>query len=192
MRNLEEIRNMSNGDYACGIIAHYKPLAKIVNDNNFKYVLEIGCAYGNNAEYLLKNTGLEELYSVDPYLFYTQMPGFTCQKEYDILYKYAFEKLDFYKSFVLLYRGNSINAYEFFMEEGFDFDLIFIDGDHSYDTVKWEIPNYYNLVKKDGILCGHDYNIFESVTNAVNEMAEEMKVGLTIHEGNIWAFDRKP
>lgn len=36
------------------------------------------------------------------------------------------------------------------------FDLIFIDGDHRYAQTKLDIMNTLPLVKKGGILCGHD------------------------------------
>lgn len=192
MRNLEDIKNMSAGDYACGIIAHYKPLAALIDSINAKRVLEIGCAYGNNAEYILNNTKVKWLTSVDPYIFYSAMPGFICQEEYDILYEYAIEKLDAYPNFNELYRMRSEKGYEYLHWGDAMFDLIFLDGDHSYETVKWEIEHYYNLIKKGGILSGHDYNIFESVNKAVDEMANEMGVSVTVHDGNIWAFDRKP
>lgn len=191
MRNLEDIKNMSAGDYGCGIIAHYKPLATLIDSINAKVVLEIGCAYGNNAEYILNNTKVEWLYSVDPYIFYDAMPGFTEQGEYDILFKYTLKKLHYHDNFISLLRKDSRNAYRHFKTEGYEFDLIFLDGDHSYETVKWEIEHYYKLIKKNGILCGHDYNIFESVNKAVDEMANEMKVSVTVHDGNIWAFETK-
>ncbi|MFX0024319.1 MAG: class I SAM-dependent methyltransferase, partial [Candidatus Hermodarchaeota archaeon] len=35
-------------------------------------------------------------------------------------------------------------------------DLLFIDGDHSYDGVKKDFENYFSLVKKDGIIAFHD------------------------------------
>ncbi|MBM4297406.1 MAG: class I SAM-dependent methyltransferase, partial [Deltaproteobacteria bacterium] len=36
------------------------------------------------------------------------------------------------------------------------FDLIFIDGDHRYESVLTDIRGYGPLVRKGGILCGHD------------------------------------
>lgn len=42
-----------------------------------------------------------------------------------------------------------------------DIDFIFIDSEHSYDTVSGEIITFSLLVRKDGILAIHDYNIPE-------------------------------
>ncbi len=36
------------------------------------------------------------------------------------------------------------------------FDLIFLDGDHGYDGALTDIRNYAPLVRRGGILCGHD------------------------------------
>jgi len=37
-------------------------------------------------------------------------------------------------------------------------DLVFIDGDHSYEMVKLDIELWLPKIKKGGIMCGHDYN----------------------------------
>ena len=64
---------------------------------------------------------------------------------------------------------------------GNQYDLIFIDGDHSYEAVAKDIQKTLPLLKPDGLLAFHDYrthlnefegdNAFdEGVTNAVNEL----------------------
>lgn len=188
MRNLQDIEKMSEQDYSCGIIAHYKPLTAIVDENNLALGLEVGTAYGNNAEYLLKNTGIVQLYCVDPYKFYPAMPGFVCQEEYDILYRYTLQKLHGYYNFMSIFRMDSKKAFQYLDDRGYVFDFIFLDGDHEYETVKWEGENYKTLLRKGGILCGHDYNIFEGVNKAVDELRDEWNLALTLHDGNIWSF----
>jgi predicted O-methyltransferase YrrM len=38
------------------------------------------------------------------------------------------------------------------------YDLVFIDADHRYHSVKHDIERFMPMVKNGGILCGHDYN----------------------------------
>lgn len=53
------------------------------------------------------------------------------------------------------------------------FDLIYIDGVHTYEQVKKDIENYSKILKPGGLLCGHDYadkGHIAGVYKAVNEM----------------------
>lgn len=47
-------------------------------------------------------------------------------------------------------------------------DLLFIDGDHSYEQVLRDLKNYVPFVREKGIICGHDYPL-DGVHKAVNE-----------------------
>lgn len=50
-------------------------------------------------------------------------------------------------------------------------DMVFIDGDHSYEGVKADIEAWLPKVKPGGVICGHDYNRDEyGVTRAVDEL----------------------
>lgn len=49
------------------------------------------------------------------------------------------------------------------------FDLIFIDGDHSYEACKADILNYSPLLKIGGEMAGHDYD-WSTVKKAVDEI----------------------
>lgn len=51
------------------------------------------------------------------------------------------------------------------------FDLIFLDGDHFYPTVFWELQNYTTLLKGTGILVGHDF--YNTVSNQVQKAVED-------------------
>lgn len=39
------------------------------------------------------------------------------------------------------------------------FDWIYIDTDHSYSTTASELQKYKSKMKKNGIICGHDYKL---------------------------------
>tara|TARA_Y100000296_G_C5151910_1_gene246872 strand:+ start:362 stop:898 length:537 start_codon:yes stop_codon:yes gene_type:complete len=61
-------------------------------------------------------------------------------------------------------------------------DFCYIDADHKYEEVKKDINWWWEKVKKEGILCGHDYGYnfkpreewpWSGVNKAVNEFCEE-------------------
>jgi len=54
-------------------------------------------------------------------------------------------------------------------EHGPTFDLVFIDADHSYEAVRADIQAWLPLVRRGGILCGHDYH-WPGVRQAVEEL----------------------
>jgi predicted O-methyltransferase YrrM len=51
-------------------------------------------------------------------------------------------------------RSRSDEVARFFRASSFD--LVFIDGDHRYESVFMDIKDYLPLIKKNGIICGHD------------------------------------
>jgi predicted O-methyltransferase YrrM len=63
-------------------------------------------------------------------------------------------------------RLNSSVACRLYNPETLDF--VFIDADHSYQGVKTDITNFYPLIKKGGVIAGHDYHL-ESVSCAVRD-----------------------
>jgi cephalosporin hydroxylase len=50
-------------------------------------------------------------------------------------------------------------------------DLLFIDGDHSYEQVTRDIEVYGKLVKAWGLMVFHDGNTFEGVSRAIGDLA---------------------
>lgn len=48
-------------------------------------------------------------------------------------------------------------------------DFVFLDGDHSYETVKAELQAFERKIRKGGYIGGHDYFSFPGVVQAVNE-----------------------
>ncbi len=61
-------------------------------------------------------------------------------------------------------------------------DLVFIDGDHSYDQVCRDIRAWTPHLKEGGILCGHDYGFdkYPGVKQAFDELGWK-QVGLIDH-----------
>lgn len=51
-------------------------------------------------------------------------------------------------------------------------DLLFIDGDHSYEAVKQDFFNFLPFVNKSGVIILHDYTVQDGVTKFVDEGIE--------------------
>jgi glycosyltransferase involved in cell wall biosynthesis/predicted O-methyltransferase YrrM len=64
-------------------------------------------------------------------------------------------------------KDTSENASKQFLNDSIDF--IMLDGDHSYENTINDIKLWYNKVKPGGYITGDDYNVFPSVTKAVND-----------------------
>lgn len=67
------------------------------------------------------------------------------------------------------------------------FDFVYIDADHSYQSVKNDILAWSSKVKDGGILAGHDY-IMNSVKQALEEVRGE-DYFLTKERMKSWFFE---
>lgn len=71
-----------------------------------------------------------------------------------------------------------------FLKPGMSFDLIFIDGAHDYDSVVADIAVARTHIAQGGIICGHDFTMFDGVTKAVLDFGDE--VGKVNACGTVW------
>lgn len=60
-------------------------------------------------------------------------------------------------------------------------DMVFIDGDHTTDAVSYDIEQYRKLIRRGGILAGHDRDYIE-VQTALQSLIPDYKNGA----GSIW------
>lgn len=68
-------------------------------------------------------------------------------------------------------------------------DLVFIDGDHSYEAVLRDMVFWAQRLNENGLLCGHDFdhNFANSVVRAVALFAEKAKMHLFCPRGTyLW------
>ncbi len=69
------------------------------------------------------------------------------------------------------------------------FDLIFIDGDHSYEGFAIDFLNSLKLLKSGGILCGHDYGYSgPEVTKFLLLLGDDL-FHLIEKESFVWVLD---
>jgi hypothetical protein len=157
---------------------YYGVLTKVINDNNFKNVAEIGIGYGTHALYVLETTNIDTLILVDPTKYYPndkfaedimshtpEIPNNNFNELYDLINT----ELSPYKGRYTWFRTASLSITNEQVSDG-SLDCVFIDGDHSYEAVINDLPFWWKKIRTGGQLLGDDFWM-ESVSKAVNEFA---------------------
>lgn len=165
-KSLQEIYTNNGGWNAY----YYGVFSKIINDNNYKTVAEVGIGYGFHAEEILKNTKVDKLYLIDPMKKY-QNDSFSNDVVenggFDALAIKIKELLYTYSNKYTWFRKPSIEILNEEIEDNL-LDAVFLDGDHSYDAVSQDLPFWWKKIKNGGQLLGDDY-FWDSVKIAVDE-----------------------
>lgn len=177
---------------------YYGVFSKIINENNYKKVAEVGIGYGTHAKYILKSTNIDSLLLVDPMQYYPndlfaedimkqtpEIPGNNFNEMYNLICEYLHE----YKHKYSWQRCPSLHA----NVEDKSLDAVFIDGDHSYTAVLNDLRFWSKKIRSGGKLVGDDYWM-EDVKRAVHDFQKESGISPSLHykEGTnyaIYSFD---
>ena len=130
---------------------------------------EIGVERGEFSVQILKHTKPKKLYLIDSWNWGSnQLSG---KKVYDTVLK-TFGSI---KSVDIIRSESSIASKQF--PDSF-FDWIYIDADHSYQSVKTDLELYFRTVKPNGFITGDDYKFMKhpDVQKAVNDFINEYPV----------------
>ena len=138
-------------------------LLYLIEKNNFKTIAEVGVKFGRTTFFLLDSVPDLVIYSIDT----------------DISMFYNKEVKKKYGDRLIPIQGYSYNVADRLSDKSMD--LIFIDADHSYDSVKKDILAYSPKLKDHGILAGHDID-YPGVNKAVQELIKEFDIG----PDNVW------
>jgi predicted O-methyltransferase YrrM len=144
-------------------------------------ILEVGVAWGYHAQHLLLNLPSIAYTGIDPYLsgydkndaFPTDEANlfrFNEQSSMDRLYEAV--KLELNEKFpgrAKLVREKSTDWMDKYADK---YDVIFLDGDHTFETVRKELSGFWAKVNEGGVLAGDDYD-WPEVKKAVDEFANE-------------------
>ncbi|MCH9613341.1 MAG: hypothetical protein SP1CHLAM54_03400 [Chlamydiia bacterium] len=123
-----------------------------------------------------------KLHLIDPWLAYDEYltdeagPMSDHQIDYDNAYQHVQETFGGDPN-ISIHKMTSFDAAQTIDEE---FDLVFIDGNHSYESVKEDIALWSKKVKPGGLITGHDYDHvnFPGVVQAVDEaFGDEVLLG---------------
>lgn len=173
----------------------YSLLPDLINKMKFKKGCEIGTAFGTHSEFILQNTNVDTLYSVDPYRHFSKGefndPMNLNQDYFDVLYEMVKKRLATFLHRSILIRATSMEAYTKIKNNELDF--VYIDGNHSYKSVKEDLETWYEKVRPGGLISGDDYGHpeFPGVKQAVDEFFKNKNLELhrsTIVKEFYWAI----
>jgi predicted O-methyltransferase YrrM len=133
-------------------------LKHLIETNNFQVMIEVGIDTGKTTFHLLETIPHLTIYAVDT----------------DISKFYTASVKEKYGDRLIPIQGYSFQVADQFADNFAD--IIFIDADHSYASVKKDILKYTPKLKKGGLLTGHDID-YPGVNKAVNEVIKNFDVG---------------
>ena len=159
---------------------YYGVFTKVINDNNYTKVAEVGIGYGTHAKYILKTTKVDRLYLIDPMVYYpndgfandimrciSKIPDNNFNEMCDLIH----QELNPWKDRFTWFRTKSLDITNDHIADG-ELDCVFVDGDHSYEAVIKDLPFWWAKVRIGGRMLGDDYWL-DSVSRAVDQFAKE-------------------
>lgn len=130
-------------------------IPNILNANKLDGIgVEIGVFKGEFSKHILNNWG-GTLYMVDPWRELDDYIDSSNHKNHGSAYSETMESIKGFEDRAIMIRALSSQAVDLFEDESLDF--IYIDGNHSYNSVKEDMELWYPKLKKDGLFAGHDY-----------------------------------
>lgn len=120
-----------------------------------KYVLEIGSFTGYSADCMADSA--IRIDCVDPFM----------ESESELFVKNLKGR-----SNVFLHIGHSSDIVPMFIP---NFDMVFIDGDHTYRGVQIDLDLAFDKVKYGGTIVCHDYDVFAFEPNKLDPPGQEVK-----------------
>lgn len=148
--------------------------------SEMRHVVEIGSFKGRSTHALISSGAM--VYSVDPYLpmsFVNNDDRSSAEDRY----------IELMERFFLLHNFRQIRSKSEMAERLFaprSVDMVFVDGDHEFESVDKDIRLWYPKVKK--LICGHDYGYADwpGVKQAVDRYFGHVKT-----VGSIWYVEIK-
>lgn len=149
---------------------------------------EIGVLGGTHAFQILKNLNIKKLYLIDSYVKYEDYKKDSSYKKvYQAKIK-AHKLLKPFKDKIVWIENYSDEAVKDIKEK---LDFVYIDGNHFSPYVDNDLKNYYPLVKKGGIISGHDYcSDWLDVVNTVNNFVKKENLNLLVGQGSDWVIKK--
>lgn len=171
---------------------------KMVEKGYTKFV-EVGVWKGHSISYLanlLKNVENVSLFAVDlfensyKYSDKDSSANKDLRKQIPLIYDIYNKNLenDGVRDMITDLKGYSWEAAK--KVDDLSVDVVFIDADHTYESVKKDITAWAPKVRNGGILAGHDYRPGNPVAKAVDEFNSKFWIPngwkLNVGRGSVW------
>jgi hypothetical protein len=188
----KEIVHLNDTETGGWAPAYYGVFSKVINENNYKIIAEVGIGCGTHAKQILKNTNIDKLFLIDPMKMYDpndlfvsnimsktpEIPG----ENFNELFNLINEELSPWKNKYTWHRCESTKVTNEMIPDEY-LDCVFIDADHSYNAVLEDLHFWWNKVKLNGQLLGDDYYM-PQVARAVHDFCKEKNINLEFLEKN--------
>jgi len=174
-------------------------LQELIEENNFKKYVEIGLGKGLTTGHLMRNIKDPEfrMYGVDPFQIYPELrennaSSLRFMKTMHRNERLVSEQVNGDTRFALIKKMSDDAALDFEHES---IDMVFIDGNHSYEYVLRDMENWTPLVRKGGIVAGHDYvtdpkSKYYDVQKAVHEFGDKHGYEIKTAPNHVWYFHK--
>lgn len=162
---------------------YYGVFSKIIKENNYKVIAEVGIGYGTHAKYMLKNNNIDKLYLIDPVCYYpddlfsdtiSSMEPEEKDNNWNELYELINNELSPWEDKYTFFRNKSLETTDEQIPDE-SLDAVFVDGSHDYDNVLADLHFWFKKVKKGGQIVGDDYNM-KDVEKAVVDFSRDKNI----------------
>jgi predicted O-methyltransferase YrrM len=141
-------------------------------------IIEIGSYVGEST--VIFADRFKEVISVDPYINDYDLADAACSfASFDKVYE-QFIKNTLSIPNIKSIKETSQNAFSILKEQ--EWDMVYIDGLHTFQGVSFDIKNYKTIIKPGGFICGHDYG-WDGVRNAIIQLLDD-KVDATFKDAS--------
>ena len=143
-------------------------------------IIEIGSYVGESTTIFAEH--FKEVVSVDPYMNDYDLNDAACHHaSFDKVYE-QFIRNTLSIPNIKSIKETSENAFSILKEQ--QWDMVYIDGLHTFEGVSYDIEHYKSIIKPGGFVCGHDYN-WGNVRHAIGQLLDD-KVDATFKDTS-WA-----
>lgn len=162
----------------------WEVIDRFVKERGFTSGAELGVKEGRFISYLLKNNPDLFMVGVDLWEACPNELEDYATWNFSRIHKMAKDACAPYGVRCDLIKKDTVKAADIFKKQKEKFDFIFIDADHSTNGVLRDYMAWLPLVRKGGIIFGHDVN-WPSVQEALHMLGVDYEV----HADNVWSVE---